>query len=138
MVRTATLSLETRGHADLHDITSRLEQAVAESGISAGIAAVFAPSSTSALITLENESGVVEDLRRLLDELVDPAADYRHNLRWGDGNGHAHLRSALLGTSLAIPIVDGRLTLGSWQQVFYIDFDVRARQRRIVVQMLGE
>jgi secondary thiamine-phosphate synthase enzyme len=99
---------------------------------------VFCPSSTSGLTTIEYESGALSDLRRLFDEIVDPKRDYAHNARWGDGNGHSHVRAALLGASLTVPFVDGELTLGTWQQIIYIDFDNRSRQRRLVVQMMGE
>jgi secondary thiamine-phosphate synthase enzyme len=137
MVHTGTIPLATRGHADIHDITQRVEAIAGESGIPVGIVAVFAPSSTSALTTIEYESGALDDLRRALDEIAPPDRDYRHNLRWGDGNGHAHLRAALVGPSLTIPLVEGRLSLGTWQQIVYIDFDVRPRERRIVVQVVG-
>lgn len=137
MVHTDRLQLNTRGNADSHDLTDRIEKVVAESGIRSGTATAFTPSSTSALTTIEYEDGALDDLRRALDEIAPPARDYRHNLRWGDGNGHAHLRAALLGPSLSIPIVDGRLTLGTWQQVLFLDFDVRPRQRQVVVQVVG-
>ncbi len=136
-VRTASLQLSTRGHADMHDLTARLSSLIHESGIHDGLAALFTPSSTSALTTIEFESGALEDLRRALDEIAPPGRDYRHNLRWHDGNGHAHLRAALLGPSLAIPILKGELGLGQWQQVVFIDFDVRPRERRILVQLIG-
>jgi len=121
----------------VHDITERVEAIADESGIAGGVVTVFAPSSTSALTTIEYETGALDDLRRLLDEIAPPDRDYRHNLRWGDGNGHAHLRAALLGPSLTIPLIDGRLSLGTWQQIVYIDFAVRPRDRRIVVQVVG-
>jgi secondary thiamine-phosphate synthase enzyme len=136
-VRTASIQLNTRGHADMHDLTARLADIIHESGIMNGVAAVFTPSSTSALTTIEYESGALDDLRRALDEIAPAERDYRHNLRWNDGNGHAHLRAALLGPSLTIPIVEGRLTLGEWQQVLFVDFDVRPRQRQVVVQLIG-
>lgn len=138
MVHTGRLRLNTHGNADSHDLTGRVEEVVAASGIRAGTATVFTPSSTSALTTIEYEDGALEDLRRALDEVAPPGRDYRHNLRWGDGNGHAHLRAALLGPSVCIPIVDGQLTLGTWQQVLFLDFDVRPRQREILVQVVGE
>ena len=87
------------------------------------------------IVCSEVPSGALADLRRALDEIAPQDGDYAHNLRWGDGNGHSHLRAALLGPSLTIPIVDGRLTLGTWQQIVFLDFDVRARQRRLVVQI---
>ena len=138
MVHTGRLQLHTRGNADPHDLTNGVEQIVTESGIRSGVVTIFTPSSTSALTTIEYEEGALADLRRALDELAPPGRDYKHNLRWDDGNGHAHLRAALLGPSLSIPIVGGELALGTWQQVLFIDFDVRPRQREIVVQVLGE
>ena len=136
-VRTASIQLSTRGNADMHDLTARLAGLIDESGIQDGLAAVFTPSSTSALTTIEYESGALDDLRRALDEIAPPGRDYKHILRWIDGNGLAHLRAALLGPSLTIPIVKGRLALGEWQQVLFVDFDVRPRQRQVVVQLIG-
>jgi secondary thiamine-phosphate synthase enzyme len=138
MVHNQILSLSTRGHADLHDITGSVEAVVQHSGVKDGIACVFTPSSTSALTTIEFEPGALEDLRRALDRIAPPDIEYRHNLRWGDGNGHAHLRAALLGPSLCIPVVKGRPILGTWQQIVFIDFDVRPRQREVQVQVVGE
>jgi secondary thiamine-phosphate synthase enzyme len=103
-----------------------------------GIVTVFCPSSTSALTTIEYEPGCLNDLRRLFDEILSPNREYAHNARWGDGNGYSHARAALLGASLTIPFVDGSLTLGTWQQVIYVDFDTHPRQRELVVQIIGE
>jgi secondary thiamine-phosphate synthase enzyme len=138
MVKTQTLLLSTRGNADCQDITSRLSKAVADSMMESGTVTVFCPSSTSALTTIEFEAGAIADLGRLLDEIIPPGRDYAHNARWGDGNGHSHVRSALLGPSLTIPFIEGELTLGTWQQVVYIDFDVRPRQRELILQLIGE
>ena len=138
MVKTQTLSLSTRGNADCQDITSRLAKAVTESTIESGTLTVFCPSSTSALTTIEYEAGAIADLGRLFDEILAPGRDYAHNARWGDGNGHSHVRAALLGPSLTIPFMEGELTLGTWQQVVHIDFDVRPRQRELILQMIGE
>ena len=137
-VKTETIPLHTQGNADMQDLTRTVQEAVRRSGLQAGIVTLFCPSSTSALTTIEFEPGALADLRRLLDEIAPPDQPYQHNLRWGDGNGHSHLRAALLGPSLTIPFVAGRLTLGAWQQILYIDFDNRPRQREIVVQMMGE
>jgi secondary thiamine-phosphate synthase enzyme len=137
-VKTQNIDLATKGHADILDITAQVQERVTDSGLADGIVTVFCPSSTSALTTLEYESGSISDLRRLFDEVIDPGRDYAHNARWGDGNGHSHVRAALLGPSLTVPIADGKLTLGTWQQVIYIDFDNRARQRSLVVQVMGE
>ena len=137
-VYATTFSLQTQGHTDIHDITPQVREAVRQSGIREGIALVFTPSSTSAITTMEFESGCLKDLRRLLDEWIDPRRDYAHNLRWGDGNGHAHLRAAMVGASFAVPVREGQPVLGTWQQVIFIDFDVRPRRRKIVVQVVGE
>jgi secondary thiamine-phosphate synthase enzyme len=138
MLHSDRIRLTTRGHTDVHNLTDDLEAIVARSGIRTGTLTAFVPSSTSALTTIEFEPGAVDDLRRALDRIAPEDLDYRHNLRWGDGNGHSHLRAALLGPSLTIPILDGRLCLGTWQQVIYLDFDVRPRQREILAQVMGE
>jgi secondary thiamine-phosphate synthase enzyme len=138
MVITKKLSLQTRGDADTHDITEAVAGAVAESGLTAGTVTLFCPGSTSGLTTIEFEAGAVADLKQVFDEVAPPDRYYRHNERWGDGNGHSHVRAALLGPSLSVPFVDGRLTLGTWQQIVHVDFDVRPRQRDIVVQIVGE
>ncbi len=137
-VVTQTISLQTKGNGDVLDITTAVAQAVADANLTNGTATVFCPSATSAVATLEYESGCVSDLRRLFDEIVDPNRPYAHNARWGDGNGHSHVRAALLGPSLTVPFVNGRLTLGTWQQIIYVDFDNRARRRELIVQIMGE
>jgi secondary thiamine-phosphate synthase enzyme len=137
-VKTIPVQLNTRGNADILDITEQVQAAVQKSGLENGIVTVFAPSATSALTTLEYEAGAISDLRRLFDEIADPANHYAHNARWGDGNGHSHLRAALLGPSLTVPFVQTHLTLGTWQQIVYIDFDNRSRHRELVVQIMGE
>ena len=138
MVITKEIEFETRGHCDIHDITDQVADVVRGTGLANGIANVFTPSATSGLTTVENESGVLADLERLLDEIAPAQRDYRHNLRWGDGNGHSHVRAALIGPSITVPFVDGRLTLGTWQQLIFLDFDNRSRSRRLVVQLIGE
>jgi secondary thiamine-phosphate synthase enzyme len=137
-VVTVSIQLSTRGNADVHDMTEEVAQIVLKSGIKNGIVTVFCPSSTSALTTIEYEPGVVGDLKRLFDEIIPQNRPYAHDAAWGDGNGHSHVRAALLKPSLTIPFVDGRLTLGTWQQVIYVDFDNRARRRELVVQVMGE
>ena len=137
-VSTQAIQLQTRGDADVVDITEQVSQAVRESGFRDGIVTVFCPSATSGLTTIEYEAGCVSDLRRLFDEIVNPDQHYAHNARWGDGNGHSHVRAALLGPSLTIPFVGARLTLGTWQQIIYVDFDNRPRRRELVAQVLGQ
>jgi secondary thiamine-phosphate synthase enzyme len=138
MIKTLSISLNTRGNADIHDITNQVAGLVADSGLKDGTVTVFCPSSTSGLTTIEYESGALSDLRRLFDEIAPRDREYAHNARWHDGNGHSHVRAALLGPSLTIPFVDFKLTLGTWQQVIYVDFDNRPRQRNLVVQIMGE
>lgn len=137
-VLTLHLSLNTRGNADILDITQQVSQAVAQSGLKAGLVTIFCPSATSALTTIEYEPGCVNDLRRLFDEIIPPNRPYAHDAAWGDGNGHSHIRAALLKASLTVPFVDSRMTLGTWQQIIYVDFDIRPRRRDLVLQMMGE
>ena len=138
MVETTAITLSTRGNADMHDITDEVAGTIQKSQLKNGTATIFCPSSTSGLTTIEYESGCLSDLRRLFDEIITPDREYAHNARWGDGNGHSHIRAALLGPSLTIPFVDGRLVLGTWQQIIHVDFDNRPRQRQLVVQLMGE
>jgi secondary thiamine-phosphate synthase enzyme len=137
-VKTISISLSTKGNADIHDITNQIGSAVSKSELTAGTATIFCPSSTSALTTIEYESGALSDLRRLFDEIIPSDREYAHNERWHDGNGHSHIRAALLGPSITIPFVEGQLTLGTWQQVIYVDFDNRPRQRELILQLIGE
>ena len=137
-VKTKNIELNTRGNADIQDITQEVTKIVGETGMHDGTVTLFTPSATSAITTIEYVSGCLADLRRLFDEIIDPARHYDHNARWGDGNGHSHVRAALLGPSLTVPFVDGRLTLGTWQQIIFVDFDNRDRQRRLVAQIIGD
>jgi secondary thiamine-phosphate synthase enzyme len=137
-VETMTIQLETSGNADVHDITDFVGQAIFKSQIKNGTVTIFCPSATSALTTIEYESGCISDLQRLFDEIIDPHRPYAHNARWHDGNGHAHVRAALLGPSLTVPFVGKQLTLGTWQQIIFVDFDNRARHRELIVQVMGE
>jgi len=138
MVKTGSIQLSTSGNADVQDITAEIARLVIGSELKSGTVTIFCPSSTSALTTIEYENGCVSDLRRLFDEIIPGNREYAHNARWGDGNGHSHVRAALLGPSLTIPFVEGHLTLGTWQQVIYVDFDVRSRRRELVLQIIGE
>ncbi len=137
MVKTGYVEFSTQGNADMVDVTAQVAAVVADAGLVDGIVTLFTPSATSALTTIEYESGCLSDLGRLFNEIVDPKRPYQHNARWGDGNGHSHVRAALLGPSLTVPVVNGRLTLGTWQQIIFIDFDNRARRRKLIVQMMG-
>ena len=137
-VKTGNISLNTHGNTDIHDITRELIRLVEQSGLKNGTLTVFCPSSTSGLTTVEFEPGAVADLQRMFEELAPSGREYAHNATWDDGNGHSHMRASLLGPSLTIPFVEKTLTLGTWQQVVYLDFDIRPRSRELVVQMVGE
>ncbi len=136
MPYTQVLQVPTRGHTDVLNLTPQVEAAVLESGVQNGLVVVFVPGSTAAITTMEYEPGCVADFQRLMETLAPESGDYAHNQRWGDGNGYAHLRASLVGPSLCVPIIDGRLALGSWQQIVLADFDNRPRQRRVVVHIL--
>ena len=136
-VVTGSIKFESGGDADIIKITDEVEQAVRDTGLLDGTVTVFVPGATGALTTLEFEPGVVHDLQQLLDDIVPPRGHYAHNDNLGDGNGHSHVRAGLLGPSLTIPFVDGRLTLGRWQNIVFCDFDARPRSRSLVVQVMG-
>jgi secondary thiamine-phosphate synthase enzyme len=138
MVVTHELHVRTRGGYDVQDITAQVARAVKESKLAAGIVTIFCPGSTGSLTTIEFEDGVIHDLQQVLDEITPPDRDYRHHLRWHDDNGHSHIRAALIGPSLTVPFVDGALTLGTWQQIVFCDFDTSPRTRTLVVQVMGE
>jgi len=135
---TAEETLETRGHTDILDVTARVQAAVGKAGIASGQATVFVPGSTASVTTIEDEPGLRADLRAALERIAPEGAAYQHDQRWGDGNGNAHVRAALLGPSVVVPIADGRLLLGTWQQIVLVDFDNRPRTRHLVIQIMGE
>jgi secondary thiamine-phosphate synthase enzyme len=137
-IHRTTLERATTGETDVLDVTEEVVRAVAESGVREGTVTVFTPGATAGVTTIEYESGCLEDLRRALEVVAPRDGEYAHNLRWGDGNGYSHVRAALLGPSLTVPVVDGRPLLGTWQQVVVCDFDNRPRQRKIVVQVQGD
>lgn len=138
MVHTGTIEVATEGFCDVRDVTGGLRRVIEESGISNGIVAIANPGSTAALTTIEFEPGAVADLKEALERLVPERGRYQHNDTWGDGNGFAHLRSALVGSSLSLPVRDRQPALGTWQQVVFIDFDNRPRKRRLTVTVVGE
>ena len=137
-VHQAVIGLKTRGHTDVIDITRQVERAVSESGIQSGTVNVAGTGSTLGITTIEYESGAVADLKRALEQVAPANDDYAHNARWGDHNGFAHLRSALIGTARSYPVRGGRLHLGTWQQIILCDFDDRAREREVVITVIGE
>lgn len=134
-VSTERHTIPTSGQGDAHDITAHVRSAA--SSTRAGLVTVFVVGSTAAVTTIEFEPGAIADLNAVFDELAPRHREYRHHERWGDDNGSSHVRAAMLGPSLTIPVADGELTLGTWQQVMLLEFDTRPRQREIVVQVLG-
>ena len=138
MVLSDTISLSTKGFCDIQDITSPVAATVGKSKIKDGMVTVFCPGSTGAITTIEYESGVLEDLKKAIERMAPAEIPYAHDQRWGDGNGFSHVRAALIGPSLTVPVIQGSLSLGTWQQIVFIDFDNRTRRRKIVVQVMGE
>jgi secondary thiamine-phosphate synthase enzyme len=138
MVYSARIELKTAGFCDVLDITAELRRIVAESGVASGIVCVANPGSTAGITTIEFEPGAVADLKEALERLAPTKGTYKHDATWGDGNGFAHLRSALVGTSFAVPVVDSALVLGTWQQVVFLDFDNRPRKRKLQVVVVGD
>jgi secondary thiamine-phosphate synthase enzyme len=132
-----TIRVSTKGHTDVIDLTAEIERIIAGSGVREGIANVSGRGSTLAVTTIEFEPGAVADLRRALDQIAPANTDYAHNARWGDRNGYAHLRSALMGTAKSFPVASGKLDLGTWQQVVLCDFDDRPRDREITVTVVS-
>jgi secondary thiamine-phosphate synthase enzyme len=131
-------SIETAGFTDIHDITSRASRFVSSSGVHDGMLVVFVPGSTAGVTTIEYEDGALEDLKNAIARVAPEGLHYAHDARWGDGNGFAHVRAAMLGPSLTIPVLHGRLGLGTWQQIILVDFDNRPRERNVILQVVGE
>jgi secondary thiamine-phosphate synthase enzyme len=132
------LTVQTTAGTDMIDLTQEAEARVGESGIRDGLMVAFVPGSTAALTTMEYESGALNDLARAIERLAPLEAAYDHDRRWGDGNGYSHVRAALMKPSLCVPVLDGRLALGTWQQIILLDFDNRPRRRRVIIQISGE
>jgi secondary thiamine-phosphate synthase enzyme len=137
-VKTKQISIHTRGEGDILDITSRVAEVVAESKLENGIVTIFVPGSTGALTTIEYEPGLLEDLPNMLERIAPKNIVYEHEKRWHDGNGHSHVRASLIGPSLTVPFVNSRLTLGTWQQIVFLELDARSRARNIVLQIMGQ
>lgn len=136
-VVTEEITLSTKGDTDVVDITAQVNQKIKSSKLKNGIVNINACGSTGALTTCEYEPGLIQDIKDTFNKLI-PAGHYNHDRAWGDGNGHSHLRSSLVGSSITMPFSDGELMLGTWQQIIFVDFDNRSRHRKLVVQILGE
>jgi secondary thiamine-phosphate synthase enzyme len=137
-IETKKITETTAGFCDIVDLTAKLKEHVQRANFRAGTATLFVSGSTAALSTIEHEPGLMQDIKELVEKLIPSNRRYHHDDRWGDDNGFAHLRAALFGPSLAIPIVNGALVLGTWQQVILLDFDNRPREREIIVQLMGD
>jgi len=132
------ISIKTTTKTDILDLTPEVREVMERSNVQNGTVTLFIPGSTAALTTIEYESGVINDLKKAIERLAPENLYYEHNERWGDGNGYSHVRAALVGPSLHIPVIDGKLTLGTWQQIVLLDFDNRPRKRKIIMHMVGE
>jgi len=137
-VVTKSITFKTKGRCDIIDITSQVAGEVRQSGVNNGAVTLFISGSTAGLTTIEYESRLLEDFEKMWDRVVPQNILYEHNKTWGDGNGHSHVRASMLGASLTVPFVSKRLTLGTWQQIVFIDFDNRPRSRELVLQIMGE
>lgn len=138
MVHSDTISLTTNGFTDILDITDKVTAIASASGITNGLVTVFCSGSTATITTIEFESGVVSDLKQAIEKIVPQNIFYDHDRRWGDGNGFSHVRAAIMKPSIGIPLVNGKMALGIWQQIVFIDFDNKGRDRNILVQVIGE
>jgi len=137
-VETKEITLQSRGNCDIIDITSQVAKNVEKSGITSGTVTLFIVGSTAGITTIEYEPNLLSDFNNMWDRVIPQNIPYEHNKTWGDGNGHSHVRASTLGASLIIPFVNKRLTLGTWQQIVFVDFDNRPRRREIILQLLGE
>lgn len=137
-VVTKDIILQTKGNCDILDITSQVMKKVEESGVSNGMVTLFVSGSTAGITTIEHEPRLLSDFKSMWDRVIPQNIPYEHNKTWGDGNGHSHVRASMLGASLTIPFIDKRLTLGTWQQIVFLDFDNRPRSRKMVLQIMGE
>jgi len=138
MVYSEKISLNTKGFSDIIDITVQVDSVTGRSKIQNGLVTVFCPGSTGSVTTIEYESGVLRDLQKAIEKIIPSDIPYDHDRRWGDGNGFSHVRAALMKPGLTIPIIKGKLTLGTWQQIVFIDFDNRKRERNLIVQVFGD
>lgn len=137
-ITTTSVSLRTTGGTHVVDVTRQVEEKLAETGLKEGQVTLFVPGSTAGLTTVEYEPGLVQDLQEFFERILPRSQSYHHNRRWEDGNGHSHVRASLLKPSLTIPFARGQLVLGTWQQIVFVDFDIRARQRQVIIQFIGK
>jgi secondary thiamine-phosphate synthase enzyme len=127
----------TNGFCDIRDITAAVAEATRASGITDGIVVASVPGSTASVTTIEYEAGALQDLKQAIERMAPEEIDYAHNERWGDGNGFSHVRAAMMGPSVALPVTNGKPVLGTWQQIVLVDFDNRPRHRKVIIQVVG-
>lgn len=138
MIHQEQIIVSTKGHGDMHDLTEQVNQVVKKSSIKFGMVNVFNVGSTGVIGAIEFEPGLKQDLPAILNKLIPPSRDYKHEQTWHDGNGHSHLQATWLGPSLTVPIQNGKLILGTWQQIFHLECDVKTRQRQVMITVYGE
>ncbi len=138
MVIAKSIKLNTHGETDIIDITRKVERLLSDTKLKNGVVTIFVPGSTGGLTTIEYEPGVVDDLKSAFERVAPRDGHYAHNARWGDGNGFSHVRASMLGPSINVPFSNGKLTLGTWQQIIFTDFDNRSRSRELILQFIGE
>jgi len=138
MIKTEEIRFSSKGYCHIVNITDEVAGKIRGSGINSGIVTIFTPSATSGLTTIEFEPGLIKDLPEFFEKILPSGVPYHHDETWNDGNGFSHMRSALIGPSVTVPFVDGEMTLGTWQNIVFLDFDNRNRSRRLIVQIMGE
>lgn len=138
MIFNEEIRFDSRGDGEIVDLTGQIAEKIKSSGLNAGTVTVFTPSATSALTTIEYEPGLLQDLPEFFQKIIPSEISYKHDQTWHDGNGYAHLRAALIGPDITVPFIAGEMTLGTWQQIVFLDFDNRARNRKVIVQIIGE
>lgn len=138
MIKTEEIRFDSRGNGDIIDLTGKISDKIKANGFNTGTVTVFTPSATSAITTIEYEPGLLQDLPEFFQKIIPSEVSYKHDQTWHDGNGYAHLRAALVGPDITVPFVAGKMTLGTWQQIVFLDFDNRARDRKVIVQITGE
>ena len=137
-VYTGSINFTTKGEIEVRNITDEINKVIRDSGLKTGIACVFVPGATGAITTIEYEEGLISDIKNTFNRLIPKELEYKHELRWHDGNGHSHIRASLLGPSISVPFLDNHLKLGVWQQIIFIEFDNKSHERNLVVQLVGD
>jgi secondary thiamine-phosphate synthase enzyme len=138
MVKTEEIKFDSKGYCHIVDVTEQISEKISSSGINSGTVTIFTPSATTGLTTIEYEPGLLQDVPEFMEKILPSDVSYKHDETWHDGNGFSHMRAALIGPDITVPFTDGRMHLGTWQQIVFLDFDNRNRSRRLVLQIMGE